>query len=85
MSDTRNDDADKQEAAVATSKTKSIFTKLDASEEGLDAGSGITEIESLCMDCYNKVNTFIRLHRKRVLHKDFTFFVDELLFRTIFC
>ena len=43
-----------------TVQTKSIFTKLDASVEALeggnDGGCGITEIESLCMDCYKKVN-----------------------------
>ena len=38
--------------------TKSIFTKLDANVEAIEAGDadcGITEIESLCMDCYKKV------------------------------
>ncbi len=46
--------------------TKSIFTKIDANVEAIeagDAGCGITEIESLCMDCYKKV--FIKFSKFR--------------------
>ncbi len=50
----------KTESETTTTQphTKSIFTKIDANVEAIeagDAGCGITEIESLCMDCFKKV------------------------------
>ena len=32
----------------------SAFAKLDASEEGLE-NNGITELDSICMNCYKQV------------------------------
>lgn len=39
-----------------TNNSKTAFNKLDASEEAIDSGNGITEIESVCMNCYKNVN-----------------------------
>ena len=44
--------------------TKSAFSNLDASEESLDSvNSGVTEIESLCMQCYKNGKTKLMLTR----------------------
>lgn len=40
----------------------SVFKPIDASEEGLE-DNGITEIESICMDCYLKGTTRLMLTR----------------------
>jgi hypothetical protein len=36
--------------------SKTIFSKLDASESNPEENFGITEIESVCMSCFKKVN-----------------------------
>jgi hypothetical protein len=35
-------------------KSKTVFKKLDASEEAIEEG-GVTEIDSLCMYCHQTV------------------------------
>lgn len=42
-----------ESTTTTTTSTKSVFQKLDASE---DSGLGITEVESLCMNCHENVN-----------------------------
>lgn len=37
----------------STTKSKTIFNKLDASDEAFD--SGITEVDSVCMNCFKTV------------------------------
>lgn len=41
----------------------SAFAKLDASEEGLE-DNGITELDSICMNCYEQVNSLFFLLEK---------------------
>ena len=43
--------------------SKTAFKKLDASEEAIESGSGVTEIESVCMNCYEKGMTKLLLTR----------------------
>ncbi len=38
-----------------TDSSKTAFQSLDASEEAIKSGLGITEIESLCMNCHKNV------------------------------
>ena len=35
-------------------KSKTVFKKLDASEEAIEE-NGVTEIDSVCMNCYKTV------------------------------
>ena len=41
-----------------SSKNKSnvLFKNLDASEKALESENGLTEIQSICMNCYEQVN-----------------------------
>lgn len=40
----------------SATKSKRIFNELDASEEALQSeNNGITEIDSVCMNCYQTV------------------------------
>ncbi len=44
-----------QAEKIQTDTGKTAFTKLDASIEAIDAGMGVTELESLCMNCRQNV------------------------------
>lgn len=41
------------EQKESATKSKTIFNNLDASQENLD--TGITELDSVCMNCYKNV------------------------------
>jgi zinc finger protein len=43
--------------------TSTAFKQLDASEEALESGSGVTEIDSVCMNCYETGHTKLLLTR----------------------
>lgn len=55
------------EQKESTTKSKTIFNKLDASEENLDLG--ITELDSVCMNCYKTVRDNHRFFRKNFFIK----------------
>ena len=38
-----------------TENSKTAFQNIDASVEAIDSGLGITEVESLCMNCRKNV------------------------------
>lgn len=44
-----------QEENTPATKSKRIFNELDASEEAIQNDNGITELDSICMNCYKQV------------------------------
>lgn len=48
----------------STHESKTAFKKLDASEQAVESGdTGLTEIESVCMNCYERGTTRLLLTR----------------------
>lgn len=54
------------ELKESATKSTTIFNNLDASEDNYD--SGITELDSVCMNCYKTVR------KKRIIRKFFIIF-----------
>jgi hypothetical protein len=47
-----------------TENSKTAFQNIDASVEAIDSGLGITEVESLCMNC--RKNVIYRLIKLKI-------------------
>jgi hypothetical protein len=41
-------------------KPKPLFSNIDASESAIASENGLTEIQSICMNCYKQVELLIK-------------------------
>jgi hypothetical protein len=46
----------KKKQQMTENSSKTAFQALDASEEAIQSGLGLTEVESLCMNCHENVS-----------------------------